>query len=298
MRSELHEVDHLFSEVLASHAKYHSLIDSFEERQESSKWMNDNDAIVFEFKSYVNNWINDSTTNGLRQHDVNPANQAYPSNHQQLNTASETGNPTHIIRNSHAQASPPDLSRHSQTFNKEHSRLLPGIPCMDAPEMETMDNQYHQPPVGHHIQPLNSPHYSNRLQHIHAPQNDNSPRHGNNLFSTTRNCASSIGSRGSQLFRNVPSTVIQRSRIRSNSDPGEHQLRSLQQVSGTSSSVSSKLSAYVEQKAKVAALKAEANFLKESQVARGTEWEIAKEIAKAKAIAGDKEGRQPLTKQL
>ena len=52
----------------------------------------------------------------------------------------------------------------------------------------------------------------------------------------------------------------------------------------------------------MAALKAEAKFLKESHLARGTEeWEIAKEIAKAEAIAdvyGDAEGRRAPTKQL
>ena len=129
-----------------------------------------------------------------------------------------------------------------------HSRLLPGIPNMDAPDVAGTQHTY----VQQHISPYGK--HQTLSQH-----------------------ASSARGR-------------QRSRRRSNSDPGENRehysRRSVSARSKNSSSISSKASMYMEQKAKVAALKAEAKFRKENQASRGTEeWELGKEIAKAEAVA-------------
>ena len=57
VKDQLLEVDKLFSEVMEAHGKYHTLIDGHDDRLKSSKWMNDNDAVVFGFRSFTNKWI-------------------------------------------------------------------------------------------------------------------------------------------------------------------------------------------------------------------------------------------------
>ncbi len=279
VKGSLLEVDHLFSDVMESHGKYHALIDDYEERQESSKWMNDNDAVVFGFKSFANKWVSDFNKKQNESNDLRNSNRNFVTTQMHQNN-NENNNIT------------------SKTFNKEHSRLLPGIPNVDAPEFVQTDSRHHVYPPPEHNTPLpHTQHASATYQH--TPHH--TPRHPNDFELTRSRASSSISSVSQQSGRSIRSTstkssrVFQRSRIRSNSDPVEqrihsshraHSSRSHRAGSKHNSSVSSKVSLYVEQKAKVAALKAEAKFMKESREVKGTEeWELGKEIAKAEAIA-------------
>ena len=122
VKGEMLEVDHIFSEVMESHGKYHALIDDYEERQESSKWMNDNDATVFGFNRFVNKWITDSNV----QHDTVEVNHNYQTSRKKSSKPSSQNHRNDNIM--------------SQTINKEHSRLLPDIPFGNAPDITNKDS--------------------------------------------------------------------------------------------------------------------------------------------------------------
>ena len=313
VKHQLLEVDRLFSDVMESHGKYHVLIDDHEERQNSSKWMNDNDATVFGFRDYVNKWINEYN----KQHGERNAHE---------NRRSDTRS------NFEMQTQQEKLNEHTlQCFNNEHSRLLPNIPAfiprVNAPDLQqihsTVQHTPPPPPPPPHVYP--SKHNTPRQLYTYSSEQHYAPSHRHQTYSheqqhvhyedhleLTRSRASSVVSNNSRhsaksTSSNLPvdSTTRRRGRIRSNSDPLEHRRhssRSSRASSKHNSSVSSSASLHLQQKAKVASLKAEAKFLKESRGTKGTEeWELAKEIAKAEAVAdvyAEEEGRSSKTKHL
>ena len=158
VRGEMLEADKLFSEVLDEHGKYHALIDDQKERQKSSKWMNDNDEIVFGFKSFVNKWINDNihtTTQYKQNNETNLQNQTQLNINEHMNTT-------------------------SHTLNKDQSRLLPVLPLMGEPEVALSHHSMY-PSSERHISPVAPMHHDHipRNEHIslkeHTPRNEHIP---------------------------------------------------------------------------------------------------------------------------
>lgn len=69
VQRDLQKINQLFSEVVASHGKYHRLKETFSEQEQSSKWMNDLDAMVFEFNQSANRWLTNYEEWRERDHD-------------------------------------------------------------------------------------------------------------------------------------------------------------------------------------------------------------------------------------
>ena len=190
------------------------------------------------------------------------------------------------------------------------------------------NTEHNTPYVGHEYPPQHVSHTEHQNDHY------KSPRYENDFLvrSYASSIVSSVGERSGRNVRSISpksSSVARRnygggsrrSRRRSISESHEHRTHlnrnhdahssyrahsshrahstKSHQKNKQNSSVSSKISLYVEQKAKLAALKAEAKFLHESHHVKGTdEWELGKEIAKAEAVAdvyAQEEGRTETT---
>ena len=202
VQKELMELDHMFSEVIEWHGKYHILIDDYEERDESSRWMNDNDNAVFNIKQYVNKWLESKIVDNFHQEITTERKENYPPCHDDMN----------VTRQSRVLPKVPRSVASSKASSKQRGRLR----SRSDPCERNIQNKDLRSPSRH-------------------------------------SCRNSLSSRHS---------------------------------SRQSSSNSSRVSLYTEQKAKVAALKAEAKFVKENQERKDTEeYMLAKEIAKAEAVA-------------
>ena len=303
---KLLQVDHLFFEVMESHGKYHTLIDDIEERKNSSKWMDENDTLVFGFKKFANERLSEfnKLVECSRRMSIDEAREG------EINL-NQTSNNRH-----------------------EHSRLLPGIPDTGAGAPEIPEYDVKLPTHAHDTPRLETSFHkhsisqaasivskhsragsvvsSNKSYRSVAPNNshrsanrsadpNNYHRSANQSFSSNNSHHSANQSVTSNNFHRSSHRSVrslhsydmrhQRTRIRSSSDPPppEHTRRvsrSSHHSCRKDSSVSSKVSLYIEQKAKLASLRAEARFMKESKYVKGSEtWEIEKEIAKAEAVA-------------
>ena len=124
IRTKLLEIDHVFYEVVDSHGKYHKLIEDASERVDSSKWMNDQDALVFSFKKHVDECLDEfhKTTN-IDQHSID------------------------VERNEIDNTSQWSQSHKKHQSVLEQSRILPALPNYPqlAPELQQNENipQHH-----------------------------------------------------------------------------------------------------------------------------------------------------------
>ncbi len=274
VKKKLLEIDYHFAEAVESHGKYHILVNDKSEREDSSMWMNDQDSMVFEIKRCANNWLKDIEKQLQENTSITRSKSEHTQQHKKQQhfqrTLEEFTNNWHDVDNQR---------------DMESSHLLRNNPRQTDQHTLVNNIQMHHP----HLEHIESQH----ITRSRAPSR----------ASSRVSIASSVFSNRS-VSRSVmsnPSISVKhsnlRSRRRSNSEPPDNQVDSRKSyASKQGSSASSNLSRYIEQKAKIAALKAEAKFLKESRHKdRGSkEWEIDKEIAKAEAVAdvyAEEEGR-------
>ncbi len=336
IEQKLLEIDMHFSEAVESHGKYHILLNDYMEREESSMWMNDMDSMTFEIKQYANNWLKDINERlRLPSRSDHDTQQQVQQQQQQQQVHQQHAHHYHHRRDSEQQQQKQKQQQqqvhqqHANHNHHQHQEHEKQPQQMQQNHFQRTIEQFTRNWGGHDFEEnvnnsrlldnhlLNGDvarsHVSNATKVQYPPCFPDDlpllPRFSNEqhseVFHQTR---SRSNSRNSYTLRSISRSVVSdgrshhRSRLRSNSEPRDklssrkYDKHSSSKSDKYNSSTSSNLSRYIEQKAKIAALKAEARFLKESQhKVKGTEeWNIDKEIAKAEAVANvyaEEEGR-------